>query len=112
MQQLNRFDAANEANEREKQGYVAKQQQLEVQIQRALEDIDAKKRELQAARVVRQHNEEYEVRLSFVWSGGCVGVWCAGWGWCGPKAPNNHNVNTIITTHQPMQPHTHTCARR
>ncbi|KIY99009.1 THO complex subunit 7 [Monoraphidium neglectum] len=59
--QLNRFRAANEANEREQEGYAAKQQQLEGQIQQALADIEAKKQELQAARVVRQHNEEYEV---------------------------------------------------
>ncbi|GBF97108.1 THO complex subunit 7A-like [Raphidocelis subcapitata] len=59
--QLNRFQSANEANEREQQGYAAKQRQLEGQIARALEEIEGKKRELQDARVVRQHNEEYEV---------------------------------------------------
>lgn len=59
--QLNRFQAANEANEREQESYAAKQQQLEAQIAQAHIDIEAKKQELQAARVVRQHNEEYEV---------------------------------------------------
>ncbi|KAI8462345.1 MAG: hypothetical protein J3K34DRAFT_476272, partial [Monoraphidium minutum] len=55
------LQAAGEANAREQEGCAAKQQQLEAQIQQALADIDAKKRELQDARVVRQHNEEYEV---------------------------------------------------
>jgi chromosome segregation ATPase len=63
---LHRFQSANEANEREQQGYAAKQRQLEGQIARALEEIEEKKRELQAARVVRQHNEEYEVIRSLI----------------------------------------------
>jgi hypothetical protein len=37
--QLNRFRAANEANEREQEGYAAKQQQLEGQIQQVRGDV-------------------------------------------------------------------------
>eukprot|EP00197_Chlamydomonas_leiostraca_P008563 CAMPEP_0202883220 /NCGR_PEP_ID=MMETSP1391-20130828/39131_1 /ASSEMBLY_ACC=CAM_ASM_000867 /TAXON_ID=1034604 /ORGANISM="Chlamydomonas leiostraca, Strain SAG 11-49" /LENGTH=176 /DNA_ID=CAMNT_0049566199 /DNA_START=166 /DNA_END=693 /DNA_ORIENTATION=- len=53
--------AIMDANRREQESYVAKQQQLLADIEQAKLDIEAKKAELEQARVVRQHNEEYEV---------------------------------------------------
>ena len=50
-------------NEREQEGYAALQTQLEESIAAAKAEIENLKRDLEVARVERQHKEEYEVRL-------------------------------------------------
>ena len=59
--QLARLAAADAAAAREQAGCAAKRAQLERQVAGVLADIEARKRELHAARVERQHREEYEV---------------------------------------------------
>ncbi|KAL6765786.1 Tho complex subunit 7-domain-containing protein [Haematococcus lacustris] len=53
--------AAVQANAIEQQKYAQAHQDLQAQIEQAKVDIETKKAELEAARIVRQHNEEYEV---------------------------------------------------
>mmetsp|Transcript_24164 Transcript_24164/g.52788 ORF Transcript_24164/g.52788 Transcript_24164/m.52788 type:complete len:219 (-) Transcript_24164:385-1041(-) len=56
-----KLKAICDANKREQLMYVEKQRQMEQAIEQAKLDIEAKKKELEEARLVRQHNEEYEV---------------------------------------------------
>ncbi|KAF5841487.1 Tho complex subunit 7-domain-containing protein [Dunaliella salina] len=59
--QFERMQAVADANRREQQNYIQKQQQLQAEIEQVKQDIQTKKMELEQARQVRQHNEEYEV---------------------------------------------------
>jgi THO complex subunit 7 len=53
--------AIYKANQREQLTYVEKLSGCQQAIEQAKSDIEARKKELQEARLVRQHNEEYEV---------------------------------------------------
>lgn len=58
--QMQKMRLACEAIKREQLAYESKKSGLEAEMQQAKQDIETKKRELQEARIVRQHNEEYE----------------------------------------------------
>ena len=60
--QANKERAKSAAYQREQQGYQEALLRLEAAIERTKQEIEEKKSELARARVVRQQNEEYEVR--------------------------------------------------
>ncbi|GAX79718.1 hypothetical protein CEUSTIGMA_g7159.t1 [Chlamydomonas eustigma] len=59
--QASKYQAIGVAQKKEQEIYVDKQRLLQEHIEQAKRDIEDKKKELQEARIVRQHMEEYEV---------------------------------------------------